>query len=457
MRGLPQPPSGFALLDPPPALLIERTPSDEGDWQPHETRRHRFAGPLSPIDEIERMAREVAEYWDAMPERVDRPAERPAATHATSRGGHPPALPSLDTRDYRPPDFRPTDYRGEVGDIGFAGLRDDEEPVEFSPEHLAAWDSSIAQMQVAFDQGDSRGQLVARARGLRIPVDGKWLSNLDTAIANRARGHKVQWIRDPRSFAPPPPDISDMRGGREQRDKALMDLARRSGLPPLTALAYLGTEGGDAAVRSAANTLTAGLADHVSAGLNTLGGGTYAENLRRERAINAYDWEHHPWDQIGGMAAGAVILPTRAPQAAMGAARTALRGGLGRAEAIVAARRAGTRRAALEGGGYGAVHGAAEQRRKHRGPADRGGARGRARRGHGHGRRRSRLQAGQCIAAGGQASGFRRATLQGCGAARASGDFADRQGARGPIPRQSRHAGSATVCARLVRGQSASR
>ena len=105
MRGPPQPPAGFALLDPPPALLSERAPSNEEDWQPHGTRDGRFAGPLSSIDEIERMAREVAEYWAAMPEPVGRAPERQAESRGAHRGGRSGALPLLDTSGYRRPDF----------------------------------------------------------------------------------------------------------------------------------------------------------------------------------------------------------------------------------------------------------------------------------------------------------------------------------------------------------------
>lgn len=83
-----------------------------------------------------------------------------------------------------------------------------------------------------------------------------------------------------------PPDISDVRG----KDDA--------------------AEGADAAIRGAADTLSLGFADEISAGAKTLfSGGTMDENLRRERAIDAYDAEYSPWLRGGGQLAGGFLLP----------------------------------------------------------------------------------------------------------------------------------------------------
>lgn len=81
----------------------------------------------------------------------------------------------------------------------------------------------------------------------------------------------------------------------------------------------------DAAVRGAADVLTAGSADRISAAANTLfGGGTYDENLLRERTITRADEEVNPIARMAGQFAGGVALPggtvTSIPRAAaMGA------------------------------------------------------------------------------------------------------------------------------------------
>lgn len=82
------------------------------------------------------------------------------------------------------------------------------------------------------------------------------------------------------------PDISDARG--------------RGGV----------VEGADAFVRGAADTASLGFADELSAAGDTLfGGGRMDENLRRQRAIDAYDAENSPWLRGGGQLAGGLVLP----------------------------------------------------------------------------------------------------------------------------------------------------
>lgn len=69
-------------------------------------------------------------------------------------------------------------------------------------------------------------------------------------------------------------------------------------------------EGADAAVRGAADTLSLGFADEITAGAKTIfGGGTMDENLARERAIDAYDAENSPWLRGGGQLAGGLLFP----------------------------------------------------------------------------------------------------------------------------------------------------
>lgn len=73
----------------------------------------------------------------------------------------------------------------------------------------------------------------------------------------------------------------------------------------------------DAAVRGAADVLTLGTADELSAAGKTIfGGGTMEDNLRRERAIDKTDEQVNPWLRFGGQLAGGALLP-------MGEAKTA--------------------------------------------------------------------------------------------------------------------------------------
>lgn len=114
----------------------------------------------------------------------------------------------------------------------------------------------------------------------------------------------------------------------------------------------------DAVGRGAADVVTVGLADEIAAGMDTLvNDKPYSENLYHQRGIDHYDEQNHGMARFGGQVAGALLLPTKAPEVAFNAGRTALRGGLGRAEAIVAAQKAGTRRLAGESGAYGAAYG----------------------------------------------------------------------------------------------------
>lgn len=69
-------------------------------------------------------------------------------------------------------------------------------------------------------------------------------------------------------------------------------------------------EGADAVMRGAADSLSLGFADEVSAAGDTIfGGGTMDENLRRQRAIDRYDAENSPWLRGGGQLAGGLLFP----------------------------------------------------------------------------------------------------------------------------------------------------
>lgn len=77
----------------------------------------------------------------------------------------------------------------------------------------------------------------------------------------------------------------------------------------------------DPFIRGAADTLTLGGADEISAAVQTvLGDGTMRENLRRERAIDAFDEQNNPVPRIAGQVAGGFGLPTGGVTSARGLA-----------------------------------------------------------------------------------------------------------------------------------------
>lgn len=109
------------------------------------------------------------------------------------------------------------------------------------------------------------------------------VQNADEIIAARDAGAGVQSGAVGRTVAP---DISDVRG--------------EGGF----------AEGADAAVRGAADTVSLGFSDEITAAGNTLfKGGTFDENVARERAIDAYDAENSPWLRGGGQLAGGLAIP----------------------------------------------------------------------------------------------------------------------------------------------------
>ncbi|MEP9403351.1 hypothetical protein [Sphingomonas sp. VNH70] len=101
--------------------------------------------------------------------------------------------------------------------------------------------------------------------------------------------------------------------------------------------------GVDALVRGAADTLSVGLADPFAAAMNTLtGGGSFADNLLRERGISAADERVNPGLRLTGQVAGGIAPVAGAYR--VGAAALPSRPLLGAAAADT---------------GYGAIYGAA--------------------------------------------------------------------------------------------------
>ena len=84
----------------------------------------------------------------------------------------------------------------------------------------------------------------------------------------------------------------------------------------------------DAFIRGAADTASLGTADEIAAaGRTVFGDGTMRDNLRRERAIDAYDRDNHAFSRFTGQFAGGFLLPmgrtgTGAPPTALELART---------------------------------------------------------------------------------------------------------------------------------------
>ena len=150
-------------------------------------------------------------------------------------------------------------------------------------------------------------------------LTGTHLSNADAMVQSRDRpGGFMRPGADAVRQQERRPDISDARG--------------QGGIG----------ESADAFMRGAADIPTVGLADEIAAGLESLtNGGSYGENLWRQRGIDAYDQENNFGSRFMGQMAGGFALPTRVPQAFM-------RGGA----------QAGARQMGIEGAGFGGLYGA---------------------------------------------------------------------------------------------------
>lgn len=119
------------------------------------------------------------------------------------------------------------------------------------------------------------------------------------------------------------------------------------------------TQAIDAAVRGAADVGSLGFADEIAAvGDTVFNGGTYGENLWRQRGIDQYDTQNNFAARTAGQAAGGVALPSGVGRAAFGGARRALAEGATREAARGAAVTAGARRLGLEGLAFGGAYGA---------------------------------------------------------------------------------------------------
>lgn len=178
-----------------------------------------------------------------------------------------------------------------AGDIGFAGAR--AEGPAFNPQQQTAYDAFLtANPNATTEQLKAFGQSI-----------GVEINNADELI---------QAAREGLGFRPAAdailkePDISDVRGKGEIVDPFM---------------------------RGVADTATLGLSDELGSVVDTVArGGTYDENLRRNRAIADYDEEENFGLRLAGQFGGGLVLPT-------GGAST-------------------VRQLATLGGGYGGAYGA---------------------------------------------------------------------------------------------------
>lgn len=115
----------------------------------------------------------------------------------------------------------------------------------------------------------------------------------------------------------------------------------------------------DAGVRSAADTVTAGLASVVAAGADAITSDrTYSQAKARQDAISEYDWDKHFEASLVGAVGGGLLIPTKIKGAGRAAATQTLRSGGTREAAVAAARKAVSTQLAKEGAAYGTIHGA---------------------------------------------------------------------------------------------------
>jgi hypothetical protein len=168
-----------------------------------------------------------------------------------------------------------------------------------------------AEAQAMFDRGATRAELDALARRMG---GGPFGADLDQAIRYRDRGGRGARIVP--FEAQPAPEVPEERAADYQ-----VRITPLPGGPTLS----LGTQDIDAAVRGGADVLTLGLADELAAmGDTVASGGTYAENLGRQRGIDDYDTQNNFYARTGGQLAAGFALPGAA---ASGLGRQAAFGG----------------------------------------------------------------------------------------------------------------------------------
>jgi hypothetical protein len=164
-------------------------------------------------------------------------------------------------------------WRQPAGDIGFnyeADARGD--PMNSAQQ--TAFDAWIkANPNATVNQLQMFAKSIGLANGLTNPQE--YLDAVKKGTATGASGAVYKQ-----------PDISDVRGQNGATEKT------------------------DAAIRGAGDAASLGLADEVAAvGDTVTKGGTFADNLQRQRAIDNFDRENHFWLRTGGQLVGGAKLP----------------------------------------------------------------------------------------------------------------------------------------------------
>jgi hypothetical protein len=139
--------------------------------------------------------------------------------------------------------------------------------------------------------GGNQGLTVANVRdwynqnGIPLPTDADIQTAIDGAKANHKFGHfSVQQQADEELAPAPPPDVRSREGGFGQSV--------------------------DAAMRGAADIVTMGNADELSAAADTIfGDGTMSGNLAYQRGIDRFDEENNLKARLAGQFGGALLLP----------------------------------------------------------------------------------------------------------------------------------------------------
>lgn len=248
--------------------------------------------------------------------------------------GAPQGDPQQDASG-QPPHELPYDPLGQ-GDIGFAS---GDTMVRDTPPGNDEYTHNITH-GILTGQITSTQQLIAEAAKYGVPA-GSWdaerIAQADKTFDAIKHGATLGSV-----------------GGLEYAAPDVNKIREKDTLP----------EGADAFARGA---VPFGLGDELGAAVDTVRqGGSYSENLHKNRAVRDYDEEHNWGPRLAGEIVGALALPSGVAHEADSAARLAIREGIAagldkaaiRKLATSTARRAATVRMTQEGAGYGAAYGA---------------------------------------------------------------------------------------------------
>lgn len=199
---------------------------------------------------------------------------------------------------------RPVRAPGDQGPVSAAtyegqfGPKPDAPP-SMAPEQVRAYDAFLSANPNATPE-----QLRSFVKGMGFGE----ITNADEIIKAHKAGAGF------RSASEAQLSVDDLRGGKNAEANLLKQHGAGLGNPlaPIAVLSdkMFGAEKADAFARGAADTMTAGFADELGAGAQTLfDDGTMRDNLNRQRSINHFDEKNHPYARAGGQFAGALAMP----------------------------------------------------------------------------------------------------------------------------------------------------